>query len=318
LIDSRIRLYENLGIQGCCSLVSDEPRCSAGFPAILSAEASVMNCSAPMPPRGAYARWMLPRSLFTLSILSALVVITTPFCLGQQSTRVETFELGPNASVKIENFRGSVRVEVWGERAVRVVAEKKEPRGQPLLASDLMLMSAGGDVSIKCNQTGAADRIDLTVYLPPTAHIQVTGGTYPVEVNGALVGAVVQTTSGDIGYRLPPSASARVSMHSTRGVVRAALAINVDDRVGLHTLQGTLGDGSAPVMLDSKSGNITLLPGAGVRYVASMSDGQPGSRDSGFARQPGQSVERAPSADPTAAGHSGPRASSPADDDYDT
>src|SRR5262249_50059117 len=199
----------------------------------------------------------------------------------------------PNASVKIENFRGSVRVEVWDGRAVRVLAEKKEPKGQPLLASDLMLMSAGGDVSIKCNQTGAADRVDLTVYLPPTAHIQLTGGTYPVEVNGSLVSAVVQTTSGDIGYRLPPSAGARVSMHSTRGVVRAALALNVDDRVGLHTLQGSIGDGAAPVMLDSKSGNITLLPGAGVRYVASMADDQYGRRDSGFARQSSRAAEPA-------------------------
>src|SRR5262249_5257686 len=205
--------------------------------------------------------------------------------------------------------------EVWDGRAVRIVAEKKEPKGQPLLASDLKLMSVGGDVSVKCNQTGAADRIDLTVYLPPTAHIQLTGGTYPVEVNGSLISAIVQTTSGDIGYRLPPSAGARVSMHSTRGVVRAALALNIDDRVGLHTLQGTIGDGAAPVMLDSKSGNITLLPGAGVRYVASIPDGQYGGRDLGVAGQPGQSAERTSAVERTPARQANPRASSSDDPD---
>ena len=253
-----------------------------------------MNCSAPTPPRGVQSGWTLPRSVVTCGVVSTLLLITASFCLGQQATRVETFTLGPNASVKVENFRGSVRAEVWEGQAVRVLAEKKEPKGQALLASDLMLMSANGDLIIKCNQTGTTDRIDLTVYLPPSARIQITGGTFPVEVNGALGSAVIQTTSGDIGYRLPASAGARVSMHSARGVVKAGLALNVDDRVGLHTLQGTIGDGAAPIMLDSKSGNITLMPGAGVRHVASISDGQYSQPDAGLARQAAPSFERPP------------------------
>jgi VWFA-related protein len=189
------------------------------------------------------------------------------------------------------------------------VAEKKEPKGQPLLVSDLMLMSAGGDVVVKCNQTGAADRIDLTIYLPTSAHIQITAGTYPVEVNGSLGSAVVQTTTGDIGYRLPASAAARVSMHSARGVVRSTLPLNVDDRVGLHTLQGTLGDGAAPIMLDSKGGNITLLPGVGIRHVASITDGQYSQADLGVAQQSEPPVERRRAARPGAS-------ASAADQDY--
>src|SRR5260370_1234136 len=231
------------------------PRCSAGFPAIISAEANVMNFSAPKPPRGPESRWTHPRSLCSYGVMLPFLLIAAPVCLGQQSTRVETFSLGPNASVKVENYRGAVRAEVWEEPTVKVLAEKKEPKGPPLLASDLMLMSANGDVVVKCNQTGSADRIDLTIYLPRNAHLQITGGTYPIEVNVSLGSAVVQTSSGDIGCRLPLSAGARVSMHSARGVVRAALALNVDDRVGLHTLQGTVGDGASPIMLDSKSGN---------------------------------------------------------------
>lgn len=261
-----------------------------------------MNYSAPKPPRGLESGWAQPRSLVIFVLIAAFLSITAPVSLGQQSTRVETFTLGPNASVKIENFRGAVRAEVWEGRAVRIVAQKTQPKESPLLASDLMLMSANGDVVVKCNQTGGADRIDLTVYLPAGAHLQVTAGSYPVEVNGSLGSAVIQTMSGDIGYRLPGSAGARVSMHSTRGVVRAALALNVDDRVGLHTLQGTLGDGAAPIMLDSKSGNITLLPGAGIRHVASITDGPYSRPDEGLAQQPplqagrGQETEPEPSA----------------------
>jgi VWFA-related protein len=210
--------------------------------------------------------------------------------------------------VKVENLRGSVRAEAWEGQAVRVVAEKKEPKGAPILPTDLMLMSANGDVVIKCNQAASADRIDLTIYLPAAAHIQITTGTYPIEVNGLVGSAVIQTTSGDIGYHLPPSAGARVSMHSARGVVRAALALNVDDRVGLHTLQGTIGDGGTPVMLDSKSGNITLLPGAGTRHVVAITDGQNGRADLGYAQAPAQTVERAPAADNGRAGSAQARA----------
>src|SRR5215471_12603787 len=134
-----------------------------------------MNCSAPKPSRGTDFDSTIPRSLLALAAASALLLITVPFCFGQQSTRVETFELGPNASVKVENLRGSVRAEAWEGQAVRVVAEKKEPKGSPLLRSDLMLMSANGDVVIKCNlkssQAASTDRIDLTIYVPSAAHI---------------------------------------------------------------------------------------------------------------------------------------------------
>jgi VWFA-related protein len=231
-------------------------------------------------------------------VISTLLLITVPLCLGQQSTRVETFNLGANASVKVENFRGSVHAEVWEGQAIRVVAEKKNPKGQPLLPSDLMLMSAGSDLVVKCNQTGDADRIDLTIYLPRGAHIQITGGTYAVDVNGSLGSAVIQTTTGDIGCRLPASAGARVSMHSARGVVRSTLPLNVDDRIGLHTLQGTLGDGGAPIMLDSKSGNITLLPGAGIRHVAAITDGQYNRADLPLAQQSEAQVEQGPAPPP--------------------
>ena len=256
-----------------------------------------MNCSASKPSRGPSSGCRIPRSFFALAAVSALLLLAAPFCFGQQSTRVETFAIGPNASIKVENLRGSVRAEAWEGQAVRVVAEKKEPKGSPLLPSDLMLMSANGDVVIKCNQAASPDRIDLTIYLPATAHIQITTGTYPVDVSGLIGSAVIQTASGDIGYHLPVAAGARVSMHSARGVVKAAVALNVDDRVGLHTLQGTIGDGGTPVILDSKSGNITLLPGAGVRNVVAITDGQYGRADLGYAQPPPQSVESSTAAD---------------------
>src|SRR5215470_17230449 len=200
------------------------------------------------------------------STVACLVLFLCQGSLAQQApgTRIETFVFPPNGSVRIENQRGASRVEAWNGNSVRVVAEKKQPPGAPLLPSDLVLMSAGGNLLIKCKQNGAPDRIDIAVYVPRSCHLQITGGAWPVEVAGSLASAVVDTTTGDIGYKLPSTDDVRVAMHSTRGVVRSALSLNVSDRSAPHGLQGSLGNGIAPIILNSQAGNITLLPSQGV------------------------------------------------------
>ncbi|HWX42426.1 MAG TPA: VWA domain-containing protein [Blastocatellia bacterium] len=199
-----------------------------------------------------------------LSLVAFLVLFLSHSAGAQQAPgpRVETFVLGPNGSVRLENQRGSSRVEVWDKQSVRVVVEKKQPSSTPLMPSDLVLMGAGSNLLIQCKQNGSPDRIDIAVYVPRASHLQITGGTWPVEVKGSLASAVVDTTTGNIGYKLPPSDDIRVAMHSARGIVRSDVSLNVSDRSGTHGLQGSLGSGIAPIILNSQGGNITLLPAA--------------------------------------------------------
>src|SRR5215467_15297788 len=103
-----------------------------------------------------------------------------------------------------------------------------------LVSSDFVLMGAGSNLLIQCRQNGSPDRIDIAVYVPSASHLQITGGTWPVDVKGSLASAVVDTTTGNIGYKLPPFDDVRVAMHSARGFVRSDLALNVIDRSGLH------------------------------------------------------------------------------------
>lgn len=188
------------------------------------------------------------------------------------AVRMETFRLRPNGRVQIENLRGSTRVETWEDQTVRIVAEKASPPGRALEPSELLLMSAQNTVMVECRQTGAPGRIDVTVYAPRGAQLHITGGAFPVEVSGSLASAVIATTNGAINYRIPVSEDAQLSMHSARGSVRSAISLNSSGRTGAQSLQGRLGNGSAPIILESQSGNITLTPGAPLPTIARAYD----------------------------------------------
>src|SRR6185295_11412750 len=55
---------------------------------------------------------------------------------------------------------------------------------------------------------------------------------------------------------------------SSRGVVRSTAALAVTERTGAQSLQGRLGGGLAPIILNSQAGNITLTPGPNVSQIA--------------------------------------------------
>ena len=221
-------------------------------------------------------------SIALIITLAMMVFDLTPIVNAQAAaTRVETFSLAPDGQVRVENLRGATSVEVWNEESVRVVAERKTPPSLALEPADLVLMSAQNTVIIQCRQSGKPGRINLTVYLPAHAHIQLTGGTWPVEVNGPLASAVVETTGGSISYQLPRTDDAQIVMRSARGVVKSTVELAEMERVGANSLQGKLGAGTAPIILNSRTGNITLSPGASFSTIAKASYGRPAINTSG-------------------------------------
>jgi len=194
-------------------------------------------------------------------VLFAILFITPAATLRAQGSavRVETFSLRLNGEVVVENARGATRVEAWDYQTVRVVAEKKGPAGSSIEPGELVLMGAQNSVIVQCKQ--GTGRIDLTLYVPSTARLQVTGGGFPVDVGGALAGSIVDTTSGNIAYRLPSNDDARVAMRSTLGTVRSTFPLTAVERAGAHSLEGQTGSGAALVILNSQNGNVTLTPG---------------------------------------------------------
>ena len=215
--------------------------------------------------------------------LYAFVVVNAITISAQSSPmRVETFSLKPNGEVTVENPRGATRVETWDSRTVRVVAEKKSPSGSSIEPGELVLMGAQNSIIVQCRQ--GTGRIDLTLYVPHSAQLQVTGSTWPVDISGTLATAVVDTTSGNITYRLPPNDDARVRMRSTLGTVRSSMTLTAVERSGVHSLAGQIGTGVAQVILNSQNGSVNLSPAPPMSALAraskldaGVSAGQPSS-----------------------------------------
>ncbi len=209
----------------------------------------------------------LQKRPFSISIALALLLVfafatLTPTLLAQNAAmRVESFTLDPGGIVKVENPLGATRVQAWGNQTVRVVAEKKGRDGAQLQPTEVMMMGAQNSLFIQCRQTGLPGRIDLLIYAPATAHLQLTGGALPVEVSGPLQSAVVQTTGGNIDYQLPKNDDAQIALESVKGTVRSTVSLEGLERAGTRSLQGRLGSGASQITLISQTGNITLSPG---------------------------------------------------------
>ncbi|MEW6212971.1 MAG: VWA domain-containing protein [Acidobacteriota bacterium] len=220
-----------------------------------------------------YARQRHKQAFF-IALLS-LVVFHPAESIAQSSIRVESFTLKPGGQVRIENARGGITVEVWEGHKVRITAEKTN--GTPIERTDLVLMAAQNTVLAQCRQGARMGRIDLVVYVPQNSHLQVVGGAWPVEVSGSLASAVIENTSGSINYRVPKTDNAQVSMHSTRGLVRSSIPLQISQRAGSRGIDGRLGNGGAQIFLRSHSGNITLSA-ADRSATAAIADALP-SRD---------------------------------------
>jgi VWFA-related protein len=192
------------------------------------------------------------------------------------------FSFRSDGYVRVENLRGITRIQTWNNQKVHIIAEKKSPSGGPLNSSELILSSDENTISIESMRAGDQGRIDITVYMPHRSHLQATGGEWTVEVTGSLASAVVETVGGNIKYQLPRSADARVAMHSVRGSVRSTLTLTSYERAGLRNIQGRLGRGSAPIILNSQSGDIILQPAPATPAIATVIDLPQG----GSARQP--------------------------------
>jgi VWFA-related protein len=196
-----------------------------------------------------------PRQVCLVALLSLLLFLPSE-SIAQSSIRVESFTLKPGGQVRIENARGGITVEVWEGQKVRITAEKTN--GTPIERTDLVLMAAQNTVLAQCRQGARMGRIDLVVYVPQNSHLQIVGGAWPVDVNGSLASAVVESTSGSINYKVPKTDNAQISMRSTRGLVRSSVPLQISQRASGRGIDGRLGNGGAQIFLRSHSGNITL------------------------------------------------------------
>ena len=189
-------------------------------------------------------------------------------------------ELPANGNLRIENLRGGVIAQLWGEDYVSVSAifdSGKQSRLPAVVQRTDSLLS----VRVVRGPAGAP-RINLELRIPARAHLAIITNDGSVEVRGLPAALLAQTTSGEISVELPDTTGANLVAESKTGTVSSSLSSAVVSPASRPQLQARLGNGSKGVRLYSQAGNITLANATaeslGVAATAPSSSSSPNER----------------------------------------
>ncbi|HLM55727.1 MAG TPA: VWA domain-containing protein [Pyrinomonadaceae bacterium] len=207
----------------------------------------------------------MPRKTFLLARAGLVLALLLAPAAARQSKKAgaERFldlALPAGGEVSVENRRGAVEVEVWGEGHVALAASfTATKRG----ASPVQISRAGETLSVKVAAAArpAQPRVDLKLRVPATARLKVSTSEGTLEVRGLPASLSAQTLSGDLLLGLPAAPDASLTAQSLNG------SVNLDDGVEAagaagRTVRGKFranwGAGAAPVNLFSGRGRIRL------------------------------------------------------------
>jgi Ca-activated chloride channel homolog len=181
-------------------------------------------------------------------------------------------DLPSGGELRIENRRGSVSVEVWGEQHVSVSAQVagKAPQRSPVLIRRTERLLTVGVVSAT---RGAAARVDLTLRIPERSRAQITTAAGEVSVVGLPASLEVQTTAGDISAEIPTDAD--VKAETVGGSIDSTLPTVGPTGRSERDFHATLGAGSKTVELRSRDGSITLSPAPRTQQATETRPQQP-------------------------------------------
>jgi VWFA-related protein len=165
-----------------------------------------------------------------------------------------------DGSLRVENRRGSISVEVWGEQHVSVtarVAGKMPQRSPVIIQRTESLLSIG---LVRAASRAASARVDLTIRIPERARARITTADGGVVVRGLPRALAVQTTAGDISAEIPSDAD--ITAETRTGSIDSTLPTVGPTGSSERDFHASLGAGSKTLQLRSRDGSITLSPSA--------------------------------------------------------
>ncbi|HEX8473132.1 MAG TPA: VWA domain-containing protein [Pyrinomonadaceae bacterium] len=169
-------------------------------------------------------------------------------------------DLPASGEVRVENRRGGVSVEVWGEKYVSVTTLAVGARA-PQRRSPVRLERSDSLLGIRVAQaTGvAARRVDLRLRVPSNARVSVFTGSGEIEARDVPASLAAQTVSGNIRVDIAAPHNAELTAHSLNGeVVFQDEAEARAPRVSKKKFQTRLGAGTRVVRLFSGRGGINI------------------------------------------------------------
>ncbi|HVF56967.1 MAG TPA: VWA domain-containing protein [Pyrinomonadaceae bacterium] len=210
--------------------------------------------------------------LLKLALVFALVCACAPQGWARQKGGSEnslTVALPAGANIQIENRRGGVAIEVWGEDNVAINVSpaanlKPSPRRKSASPVRIERTEETLAVSVPRASGASASRIDLKISVPARARVRVTTSEGEVVVRGLPAALSAQTISGDLKLDFPEAFDADITAQSLNGAVALGDGIEREgSRARLHTgkFQTRRGAGTSVVNLFSGRGRISLAAG---------------------------------------------------------
>ena len=206
-----------------------------------------------------HAVFLSPLLIATVCIASLFSVPVTKGAFEDEGVRAE---LPQNNSLRIENRRGGVEVEVWTERYVAVAATiaGATPKRSPVIIQRTEQLLSVGVVRATATTSG---RVDLSVRIPEDSRVTILTTDGKITVRGLPAALTALDQSGAIRVELPDLLDADVSATSVAGVVNSSLATTARTRSGKGFFHTVAGAGTRVARINSERGRITLAPLAG-------------------------------------------------------
>jgi hypothetical protein len=178
------------------------------------------------------------------------------------------------APVTTSGTRGELNIDV-GSGAVQVTEARGElsvDTGSGMVAvsgvrgEKISIDTGSGDVTasdVRSNElsvdTGSGD-IEVTGLVAPQVALETGSGSVAADVQGEVWNVNVQTGSGDVTLKLPPTLGAEVDIETSSGDIETDFSVSVTRHARDH-LTGRIGDGRGKIAIETGSGGIKLFKG---------------------------------------------------------
>lgn len=208
--------------------------------------------------------------LWVLGCGLLLFLCFVPLNSGLAAAEGARVELPVSGALRVENWRGNVRVEVWGEKEVSVTAtiDGVTPKSSPVIIERTPKLLK---ISVARQRPGTPpQRVDLLVRLPERARAEVVTSSGEINISGTPAGLKARTIKGDIRAEVASTGNADVTAETVSGKIDSALTastVSASERL----FHATFGAGRNLMHLRSERGRIALVPAEAQTEIISVS-----------------------------------------------
>lgn len=165
----------------------------------------------------------------------------------------------PKGTLSVSLQSASANIRAWPAKSVYIIGRRTDGAGKKPFASLISAVAGSGGVRISVAGDERAP-VELFIYMPEAYGVDVKSGSGAVSLAGNTGKTVVRTDSGNVSVTLSSEPGASIDAKTMSGRVEAKIPVRIIGEATAGFLAGTIGAGGRQISIDSRSGNIFLLP----------------------------------------------------------